>query len=47
MKTVTVIEPDGSSEPGKEHEIPEADLQGFLDNGWTCPDKTEKPKKNK
>lgn len=45
MKTVKVIEPEGSSEPGKEHEVPESDLQGFLENGWTCADEEKKPKK--
>lgn len=45
MKAVKVIEPEGSDHPGTEHEIPEADLQWFLNNGWTRAE--DKPKKNK
>jgi hypothetical protein len=35
MNTVIVIAPEGQDDQGKEHTIPESDLQGFLDNGWT------------
>lgn len=45
MKTVKVLAPEGCEKPGEEHTIPEADLQGFLDNGWTLAE--EKTKKTK
>ena len=45
MKTVEVYAPEGSEKPGEEHTIPEADLKGFLENGWT--EAKEKSNKNK
>lgn len=48
MKTVMVVAPEGVDAPGKEHEIPEADLQGFLANGWKLAGQAkEQVKKNK
>lgn len=42
MKTVKVIAPEGSDNPGKEYEIPESDLKGFQQNGWTLADEPKK-----
>lgn len=51
MKTVTVIAPEGQDDQGKEHSIPESDLQGFLENGWTLAKEAkaseDKPKNKK
>lgn len=47
MKTVKVIEPKGCERPGTEHEIPEQDLQGFLDNGWELAEDSSKNSKEK
>ena len=33
--------------PGTEHEIPEQDLQGFLDNGWELAEDSSKNSKEK
>lgn len=45
MNTVKVISPDTHDFPGVVHTIPEADLQGFLAEGWTLAE--EKPSNKK
>ncbi len=46
MNTVKVISPDTHDFPGVVHTIPEDDMQGFLDQGWTlAEEKTTKKTK--
>lgn len=51
MKTVIMIAPEGMDHPGKGYEIPEADVKGFQENGWTLAKEAkaseDKPKNKK
>lgn len=48
MKSVNVIAPKGQDDAGTVHPIPEADLQGFIENGWEVEgDVKKEPKKDK
>lgn len=45
MKSVRVVAPEGHEFPGTVHTIPEADLEGFMADGWVLEEEEKQPSK--